>query len=238
MICKNCGSDIFFNTITQKWYHNATGINPVERCHNGKYAEPTDVKKNVVILLYKTAKRYCIERGFKKEIDIVELRQYKNVDKHYFFYEYVYVVLNAGMKNQVAERIYSQFIEKGSNAIGHPGKREAVEEVEKDLDNIFTKLRSYGEVEDILEYLETLPWIGPITKYHLARNLGIDVAKPDRHMVRLYESLGFVGVYELCKYISEDVGDRIGTVDVVLWRFCNLKGIDFVLDYISLEREE
>ena len=74
--------------------------------------------------------------------------------------------------------------------------------------------------------METLPWIGPITKYHLARNLGIDVAKPDRHLVRLAKRFGYnesTGVQQMCEELAERTRDRIGVVDVVLWRYANLK---------------
>lgn len=71
-------------------------------------------------------------------------------------------------------------------------------------------------------YLGTLPWIGKITKWHLARNMGIDVAKPDRHLVRLCEEFGFKDVQKMCGFISKRTGDRIGLVDVILWRALNL----------------
>ncbi len=71
-------------------------------------------------------------------------------------------------------------------------------------------------------YLGSLPFIGDITKYHLARNLGIDVAKPDRHLTRLAKIFHYDDVQEMCKYLSDKTGDRIGTVDVVLWRYCTL----------------
>jgi hypothetical protein len=55
-----------------------------------------------------------------------------------------------------------------------------------------------------LEYLGSLPWIGAITKYHAARNFGVDCVKPDIHLTRLAALLrttprscvaGFVGIW-------------------------------------------
>ena len=171
---------------------------------------------------YQHAKSHCISHGFQREIDIVNQRRFDNQSPTDFLYAYVYVVLNAGMKNQVAEKIYEKYIHKGLNAIGHPGKKDAVEELENNFKTWYFKLKEIDSIQDKLDYLQTLPWIGKITKYHLARNLGIDVAKPDRHLVRLANHFNYDDPQSLCEYISTKTGDRVGVVDVVLWRFLNL----------------
>jgi len=79
-----------------------------------------------------------------------------------------------------------------------------------------------NNINEQLEYLKSLPWIGDITKYHLARNLGLDVAKPDRHLMRLAKIFKYDDVQKMCQDVAERSKDRIGTVDVVLWRYCNL----------------
>ena len=38
---------------------------------------------------------------------------------------------------------------------------------------------------DLEPFLRSLPYIGPVTWRHLAKNIGVSVAKADRHMVRL-----------------------------------------------------
>jgi hypothetical protein len=38
---------------------------------------------------------------------------------------------------------------------------------------------------DPLGVLQSLPYIGPVTCYHLAKNIGLQVAKPDHHLTRL-----------------------------------------------------
>lgn len=74
-------------------------------------------------------------------------------------------------------------------------------------------------VQDPISTLRRLPYIGGITVYHLAKNLGADVAKPDRHLVRLAASQGFCDVQTLCSSIAKETGDPLRVVDVVLWRF-------------------
>jgi hypothetical protein len=67
--------------------------------------------------------------------------------------------------------------------------------------------------------LRKLPFIGPITVWHLAKNLGFRVAKPDRHLARLSGSLGFADAHELCQAVSKSVCEGINVVDLVLWRY-------------------
>ena len=72
---------------------------------------------------------------------------------------------------------------------------------------------------DPIETLQSLPFIGPITAVHLAKNLGLDVAKPDRHLVRLTEWLGYSCASELCTQIASETGEQVKVVDLILWRY-------------------
>ena len=66
--------------------------------------------------------------------------------------------------------------------------------------------------------LEELPGIGPITKYHLAKNIGfVDEAKPDIWLVRAAEACNTT-VDELVAFLSEQYDLSRHVVDVVLWR--------------------
>ena len=53
------------------------------------------------------------------------------------------------------------------------------------------------------------------------------VAKPDRHLVRIAEGVGYDSPQQLCDVVSEIVGDPVSVVDIVTWRYATLKG-DFV----------
>jgi hypothetical protein len=140
-----------------------------------------------------------------------------------FLCEYIWVVLNSGMKEQIALKIFKRFIDSWNcSVIRHSGKRQAVEQAISKHKEWFTQLQ---QTDDKIDYLETLPWIGPTTKYHLARNIGIDTVKPDRHMLRLAEKFGYSGnPLEMCKTIQKDCGAKLGTIDVIMWRYCNLFG--------------
>lgn len=180
------------------------------------------MKDNPILDFYDDAKEYVIRKGYQDEIEITKsLREPK--DALEFFYQYVWVVLNSGMKNEVATTIYNNVFGKGGPhiaLIGHPGKRRAILKVYNNLGEIFA---GYQDSNDKIAFLETLPFIGKITKYHLARNFGMDTAKPDRHLSRLAKALNYNSVQQMCEDISSKSGDRVGVVDVVLWRYCNLR---------------
>lgn len=176
------------------------------------------------IQFFNDAQKYVIDKGFFKEIDYCRSLQFDKCTPKHFLMEYAYVVISSGMKNQVADKIFERFMNGGGLnvfAIGHRGKREAIERAIKEHQEWFTKLQV---ASDKLAFLDTLPWIGPITKYHLARNVGLDVVKPDRHLVRLAAFFEYPDAATMCAAISESVHERVGVVDVILWRYSNLTG--------------
>ena len=200
--------------------------------HNNRKLEPI-IEKIDIITFYKKAKKIIIEKGYQKEIEIVENRKYEDITPSKFFDEYLFVVLNSGMKNQIAEKIYKKYWEiaqgfktqqllNGLSAIKHEGKHAAIERAIHNCIEWYDSLDMCKTDTDKISYLETLPWIGQITKYHLARNLGIDCAKPDRHLQRVAKYFGYTDVQQMCKELSNFIGERIGTIDIVLWRYCNI----------------
>jgi hypothetical protein len=150
----------------------------------------------------------------------------------FFYRQYVYVVLCSYWREQYARREWERFF-KGHNpdAISNLRKRAAIMRGLQEYPQWFQELL---RAEDRLEYLETLPMIGPVTSRHLARNIGIDCVKPDRHLVRIAETFGYgpcgnpreaaETCTRMCRDIQRDIGmaERIGTIDLVLWRSCNL----------------
>jgi hypothetical protein len=81
---------------------------------------------------------------------------------------------------------------------------------------------SYRIRVDPMPELRKFPFIGPVTSYHLAKNLGIDVVKPDRHLARLASTFGFGSAELMCAAIGCQVGEPASVVDIVLWRYCAL----------------
>lgn len=173
------------------------------------------------IELFFNAHHTICEAGYLWEIEYVRnIKNIKEQDAVSFFREYTWVVLNTGMKEQIARKIFENFMEKlDLNKIGHLGKRAAIQRAILEYDQWFDQLQ---EAKEKIGYLESLPWIGPVTKYHLARNIGIDTVKPDRHLVRLAKKYGFSSPLALCQAIQNIVDEKLGVIDVILWRYCNL----------------
>lgn len=136
--------------------------------------------------------------------------------------EAIYVIVNSGMSNVVAVPIFERCmaaLHKGKSAttvFGHPGKAAAIDHIWRRRVTLFRQLR---KTDDLVAFCATLPWTGDITKYHLAKNLGADVAKPDVHINRLAAPEG-VTAHQLCERLAKETGYRVATVDLILWRAC------------------
>jgi hypothetical protein len=71
-----------------------------------------------------------------------------------------------------------------------------------------------------------LPGIGPITKYHLAKNIGLlDNPKPDIWLQRAALKCSS-SVDELVEYLSKKYKLSQHTVDVILWFYGADKGFN------------
>lgn len=101
------------------------------------------------------------------------------------------------------ERKAKNFLE-GAQAISNEG-----------FSNFKLRLKRHG-----IDALEELPGIGPITKSHLAKNIGLaDVAKPDIWLVRAAFHCGAKSVTELVTWLSEELGESHNVVDIALWQY-------------------
>lgn len=141
--------------------------------------------------------------------------------------EYSFVVCNSGMKAEVGAKIHSKIMhavvdhKTVRSVFKHPGKSKAIQDMWDNREERFIEFRGIEGTNALLEWCQSLPWIGPITKWHLAKNLGANVAKPDRWLERVAVEAGETPA-ALCTRLSRATGDRIATVDVVVWRACAL----------------
>jgi hypothetical protein len=103
-----------------------------------------------------------------------------------------------------------------TKVFGHQGKAAAIDDIWRRRREL---LAGYLAANDKIEFCASLPWIGNITKYHLAKNFGAQVAKPDVHLQRLADREG-IGPQALCERLSVSSGYRVATVDLILWRAC------------------
>jgi hypothetical protein len=156
-----------------------------------------------------------------------------------FLREYAWVVLNSGFREAVVRKHFNFIslsfcdwesaevisqnrdvcVRCASSVFGHRGKLQAIGETASLIaQNGFDWLKQCLEV-DALSTLRSLRYIGDVTKWHLAKNIGLDVAKPDRHLVRVAERFGYSDVHRMCREINEQCGDLVSVADLILWRF-------------------
>ena len=139
-----------------------------------------------------------------------------------FATEAIYVICNSGLANSVAVPVFERCMaallsgQSATTVFGHPGKASAIDRIWKKRASLFRQLQ---KSDDLIAFCASLPWTGKITKFHLAKNLGADVAKPDVHLNRLGESEGR-SAQEICERLATITGYRIATIDLILWRAC------------------
>lgn len=195
------------------------------------------------IELFEEAEGFLRLKGFGWEIDWCDNRpSFDVLGSNDFLREYAWVILNSGMSNKVIESKWQQlsaiFLQFSPQQVAESSKAVRMAALvvfgnKKKIDSIITVAQNIDQEgfssikekvkQNPLDYLFTLPFIGPVTKFHLARNLGFDYVKPDRHLVRLASEYGMTPK-KLCDIIHDKTKRRLGTIDVVLWRYCEQKG--------------
>jgi hypothetical protein len=169
--------------------------------------------------------------GYAQEIEWAQTVQ-PPITAEDFAGEAIWVICCSGFKAERArttQRAVGMALDAGKSAttvFPKSGKGRAIDQIWKERHTYFMDFRWYqifgAPKERIIEWIATLPYIGgPILRYHFAKNIGIDCAKPDRHLDRLARHHGTTPE-KLCAELSAATGDRIATVDVVIWRACNL----------------
>lgn len=139
-----------------------------------------------------------------------------------FALETIFVICNSGMKNTVARRIFDRIIPcitsggRAFEVFKHPGKAAAIDKIWMERERFYDE---YMAAPDKVVYAQTIPWIGKITCYHLIKNFGADVAKPDVHLQRMAYREG-CSAQSLCERLSAETGYRVATIDTILWRAC------------------
>jgi len=191
---------------------------------------------------YGAARQHVIAAGYLAEIAWQQSRDIEAVTETEFLTQFAWVVLAAGFRDAVvrqkfpgilsafkdfssARAIMHQELECRKAALAAFGNRRkidsilvAAQRVAKDGFDVIKARLTNGDVP----YLQTFPFMGPATSYHLAKNLGMDVVKPDRHLLRITHATGYDSPERMCRDIGTFVGERLSVVDLVLWRYATL----------------
>lgn len=155
--------------------------------------------------------------------------------------EVIWIILCAGRSAQAARTIEKKVwaaLAAGTpvvGAFGHHAKAAAIERAWAERMTDFKRLQRAlpRGPEAVIKWAGALPFVGPITKYQLAKNFGVRTVKPDLHLCRLAgihhtERLPPGERYRRCQamaeQISRDTGDSVPIVDSIAWLACN-KGV-------------
>jgi hypothetical protein len=191
------------------------------------------------------ARAAVVTAGHQEEIGWQAGVQLADVTEQAFLREHAFVVANSGMRASVIAGLWPRLREafddwqSTASLVNDPaaarerallvlGNRAKIGAILACAEHVavdgWTSIRrALVSMEDkpvaAVEYLGTFPYMGPTIRYHLAKNIGVQVAKPDRHLVRIAEHFGERDVQAFCRRIAEATGDTVPVVDYVLWRF-------------------
>jgi len=192
---------------------------------------------------YVDAKEVIIDKGFASELDWQQELDFAKSQEGDFLREAAWVILSSGMRETIIRmkfpEIRNAFLgfnnatdiinnsrkcrADAMELFGHTGKIDAIISMAlRIVKNGFETIKNLTSYHGV-KYLQSFDFIGPVTSYHLAKNLGLNVSKPDRHLCRVAEISGFDSVEDLCKKISEITGDSVSVVDLAIWRFATIR---------------
>lgn len=199
--------------------------------------EPRDLA-----LIYMAFKESVVAAGFAAEIDWQADLDFECVSETDFLREAAWVILTSGFSESIVRgrfpavsrafhfwcsaahiAAHRQHCERSAlDVFGNRRKIRAILSiVEGVARNGFPTIKAELRVRKI-QFLRELPYIGPVTAYHLGKNLGLDVVKPDRHLVRMAHKTGYECPRAMCSAVADIVGDPISVIDIVFWRYATL----------------
>jgi len=206
-------------------------------------SNPIPCEVDVLVRAYHHARDVVEAAGYSNEIAYQESLQFDQIRETDFLREAAWVILCSGTKEAVIRQkfqaISDAFLNWHSASLitqhksscrakafalyRHAGKIDAIFEiaaaVSRDgFDTIRDSIINRGS-----NYLRQFAYFGPATSLHLAKNIGMDVVKPDRHLLRISSAFGYNSPNEMCERISAAIGEKISVVDTVFWRYATIE---------------
>lgn len=192
---------------------------------------------------YLEAKYFVRTAGFEDEWKWQNSLNFNNFSETDLLRESAWVILCSGFRESIVRKMFNYISlcfcdwesakeivkykeicrETALFRIKHYKKIDAVIKFAQKIHNEGFENLKKRIVKNPLEELIQFPYIGKATVFHLAKNLGLNVAKPDRHLVRMTEAVGFSDVRSFVNKIAALSGDPVALVDLILWRFSILK---------------
>jgi hypothetical protein len=189
--------------------------------------------------MYHHAAAFMTAFGYQREIEWQRSRVFASFCESDLLREGAWVILCSGFKEALVRRHFGYISlcfcdwesaetiaqnacicrQTATAVFRHSQKIEAIVDIAKRIVEVgFEELKAMIVAQPLAE-LQKLPFIGPTTTYHLAKNLGLPVSKPDRHLLRLAHASGFKSPFELCEELAARTGEDVQVIDLILWRY-------------------
>jgi len=173
--------------------------------------------------------------GFKYEII---KKFWPDIVKEFYYFDVEQVSkLNNDVHNNalnICEKINFYNIKKAKWCIYNAKRILELDEEKKECNGFkgylieLSKIELISLINDISNIIKELRFkgIGEITVFHFLKNIGIDIYKPDRHIIRLFEKMGILhdsnDIQEVTKgflKISDYTNFSIRELDTILFEF-------------------
>ena len=199
-------------------------------------------KTDIALELFRRAEAQVLDSKFAWEIEWQRQRKFSQFSEQDLLRESAWVILNSGFRESVVRKKFNylslcfcdwesadlivrfkhECLSTALASFRHERKLQAIWRIADLIDTMgFDRFRSIV-INDPISELCKLPFIGPITSFHLAKNLGLDVAKNDRHLANIADYCGYPDAHELCDFLSDETGTKRSVVDIILWRSATL----------------
>lgn len=209
-----------------------------------------------LVSAYLKAKLNILTSGYASEIIWQRTLRIEELTETDFLRECAWVILSSGMRESVVRRKFFNISEAFLNwdsakkivthrdqcirsALTHFQSEKKINAIAQCAHILFVKGFEAIRDEitrDPITALQQFPYIGPTTSYHVAKNIGLPFAKPDRHLCRLAMLSGYDRPSDLCIAIAKYIGDPVPVVDMVLWRFATLHR-DYLRNFLLTEQD-
>jgi hypothetical protein len=194
---------------------------------------------SAALQIYARAAEYVRAAGLDQEIAWQRQTNLEKLTEPTFLREAAWVILCSGFRETVVRRVFDHislcFCDWDSAAAiveSYPAcylaarasfrnapKLAAIVELARRIEAAGFAALKAAILSDPIGTLRKFRFIGPVTVWHLAKNIGYDAAKPDRHLVRVSKRLGFRGPHQFCAAIAKVNGEAVKVIDLIVWRF-------------------
>jgi hypothetical protein len=195
-----------------------------------------------IFKFYDKARREIDRCGYATEVLWQASRCPENVSESFFLREAAWVIYCSGFRESTVRKYFNAIslcfcdwesaveitvnselcIMSAASVFNNVLKHRAVAEIASIIAGCQFSNFKVQLLRNPLVVLQALPYIGKVTSVHLAKNIGFDFAKPDRHLLRIGSVFGYSCVQKMCDDVSRHSGDSVKVVDIVFWRYMEM----------------